>query len=457
MFLRELRGFTFMINAMVVYMRIWFSIIVCISFFASSQSIFAQTNDIPRPAAFVLKKAYDFLEKEEISKAINVLESFLGKGEKEITPGGPDKKGYRHHLVHFTLGNCYLMADTPSKAVSHYNAAIKEKPDFSPAWLNLAKCNYELNKYKLAGVCFLKGYDTSAEKKPEILYYSAVSFTADEDYATALEVFGRLSTAHKDQVKLEWKENIVQAYLAIDQPLKALPLIEELSEKSRGDKKKQWQEVRLYQYMNLNMNLQALEYTRLLTREYPVEPKWWKALAHLHLMENRYEKGLVALTVYGHLAPLTMEEKKLMAELNLTVGVPVQATRFYEEILSEAMDLKIVKKLAESYLYLHRHDEALQWVEKGLQKNVDEELLMLKGNLLYEKKKYNAAMEVFDSIPKGTNSGHALLMLGYSAWNAGNLDKAKHAFQMATKYPQHQKTARKLLLQLEKIGNRERS
>ena len=138
-----------------------------------------------------------------------------------------------------------------------------------------------------------------AEKKPEILFYSAVSFMAAEDYATALEVFDRLLTAHKDQVKLEWKENIVQAYLAIDQPRKALPFIEELSEKSRGNKKKQWQEVRLYQYMNLNMNLQALEYTRLLTREYPVEPKWWKAMAHLHLMENKYFLPHVSHTFHG--------------------------------------------------------------------------------------------------------------------------------------------------------------
>jgi tetratricopeptide (TPR) repeat protein len=275
---------------------------------------------------------------------------------------------------------------------------------------------------------------------------------AFQDYKTALAVFERLLSSHQNGIKLEWKENIIQAYLAIDQPLRALPFIEELSIKFTGNKKKQWQEVRLYQYLNLNMKQRALEYAGQLTREYPVEPKWWKALAHIHLAENRYEKGLVALTVYSHLNPLTFEEKKLMAELNQAIGIPVKAARFYEDIISKKMDLNILKKLAETYLYLHQNDEALNWVEKGLQKNIDDELLMLKGNLLYEKKQYDAAMEVFESISGGKNSGQALLMLGYSAWNAGDLPKAKQAFKKATKYSKHKETARKLLQQLERTG-----
>lgn len=441
----------------IIYERIGVLMMICIFIIGSPECISAQLKDLPRPAALALKKAYDSLEKNEIFSAINILESFIAKSEKETELEKTSIKGSQHHLILFTLGNCYLMSDNPKKAQFYYHEALKDKADFSPAWLNLAKCHFELADYGQAGHCFIKGYETSAEKAPEILYHGAISFMAGEDYKTALEVFERLLAAHKDLVKLEWKENIVQAYLAVDRPRKALPIIEELSEKSSGNKKKQWQEVLLSQYLNLDMKQRGLEYAERLIREYPLEPKWWKALAHLHLTENRHEEGLIALTVYSHLTPLTVEEKKLMAELNLSIGVPAQAALFYEDILSEKMDLSILKKLAESYLYLHRHDDALKWVEKGLQEEVDEELLILKGNVLYEIKKYDEAMKVFESIPHGENSGQAMLMLGYAAWNAGNLDKATHAFQKASKYPEHQKTALKVLQQLKKIGNQKRS
>lgn len=453
--------------------KIWILIAVIVCILVQPPVYADQKEEIPRSVGLVLNKAYGFLDKKEISKAIEILESFQAKGKKNLKPGArnriQDRKGYTHYLVDFTLGNCYLLSDRMpnhiSKAASHYNSAIKKKPDFSPAWLNLARCHYELNRPEQAGICFLTAYDTADEKKPEILFYSATSFMAAEDNENALKVLKRLLSSHKDRMKIEWKESLVQVYLAVNQPYDALPLIEELATKTGGKKKKQWQKVLLHQYLSLNMNAKALDYARQLTREYPLEFKWWKALAHLHLMENRYEKGLVALTVYSHLTPLTDQEKRLLADLNLTLGIPIQAALLYEEILSKNMDIGIVEKLAESYLSLHRPQDALQWVEKGLGRSPETKLLMLKGNLLYDMKKYPEAMVVFESIPRyehsghehsghehsgGEHSGQALLMAGYSAWNAGNMDRAQQAFKKASHYSKQRKTARKLLRQLEK-------
>jgi uncharacterized protein HemY len=103
-------------------------------------------------------------------------------------------------------------------------------------------------------------------------------------------------------------------------------------------------------------------------------------------------------------------------------------------------------------LRLHRPEDALAWVEKGLRKGSEESLLMLKGNLLYEVKNYQAAMKIFKSIPKGRNSGQAFLMLGYSAWQAGDLEKARHAFKKASHYKKQKKTALRLLSQLNKMS-----
>jgi tetratricopeptide (TPR) repeat protein len=411
-----------------------------------------QTDDIPLPARRALIKANRFIEKKEISSAIKVLEAFQQKGGEDLNPAKPDTYGYNHHLVNFTLGNCYLMKNQPSQAIPYYQAAVNAKADFSPAWFNLAKCHSELNHYAQAGTCFLEGYDSTEEKKSEILYYSAVSFLIGGNCDKAIEIFRRLLSSHGDTIKLEWKENLVQAYINCDQHRQALPFIEELAEKMSGPKRQQWQDILLHEYLHLNMKRRALEYAEQLTREHPLESKWWKALAHIHLTANIYEKALVALTVYSHLIPLTNEEKKLMAELASTLGVPIQAVRFYEEILLEKMDPEIVKKIAESYLRLHKPEDALAWVEKGLQNASEESLLILKGNLLYEIKNYRAAMNVFQSIPKGQNSGQALLMLGYSAWQAGDLEEARHAFKKASNYKKQEKTALRLLSRLEKMS-----
>jgi tetratricopeptide (TPR) repeat protein len=426
------------------------TLILCI--LVPHQGLAMKTDDIPLPARRALIKANRFIEKKEISNAVKVLESFQEKGGGKLDPGKPDPYGYNHHLICFTLGNCYLMKNQPSQAIPNYRAAVKAKSDFSPAWLNLAKCHSDLGQHAQAGTSFLKGYDSTEEKKPEILYFSAVSFLIAGDCNRAIEIFRRLLSSHGDTTKLEWKESLIQAYINCDQHRRALPFIEELTEKTQGSKKQQWQEILLHEYLHLNMKRRALAYAQQLTRDDPLEPKWWKALAHLHLTANIYEKALVALTVYSHLIPLTNEEKKLMAELASSLGLPTQAVRFYEEILSEQMDLEIVKKIAESYSRLHRHEEALAWVEKGLQNASEESLLMLKGNLLYEIKNYRAAMKVFQSIPKGQNSGQAFLMLGYSAWQAGELEKARHAFKKASNYKKQKKTALRLLSRLEKTS-----
>jgi tetratricopeptide (TPR) repeat protein len=403
---------------------------------------------IPHHAGLALQKAYLLIDQKEIEQAIDVLKAFRAKGRKELQPDQPDTKGYTHYLVDFTLANCFLMTDRPSAAYPLYASTVEKKPSFSPAWINLARCCYDLNRFQKAATSFVTGYETSEEKKPDILYYGAVAFMAAEAHQKAIDVFERLLSVHLETVKLEWQESLVQAYLSADLPLKALPFIEELAEKSDGEKRKQWQEVLFYQYVNLNMKRKALGYAKQLTREYPVDPKWWKALAHLHFSENRHDKGMVALTVYGLLTPLTGEEKKLMAELNATLGIPIQAARFYEDILAQKIDLEIIKRLAETYAGMNRFEDALKWIEKGLASERQADLLMMKGRLLYEIKAYPEAMTVFAAIPDGKHSGRAYLMLGYAALNAGDLGKAKSALEKASRFADQKKTAIEALKQL---------
>jgi tetratricopeptide (TPR) repeat protein len=405
----------------------------------------------PLAARIILNKAGQYITKKDLTGAIKILEAFQARGRTIQNPGVVKKKGYRHYLIDFTLGNCYLSTNRPRAALDHYRAATGKNPSFSPAWLNLAKCDYDLGQYGEAARAFLRGYDSADEKQTQTLYYSLVSFMAATEYSHALEIIERLTRTPGAPIPLEWKAHFVQAFMAAQKPRKALPYILELAEKSSGKKRKQWQEMLLYQYISLEMNEKALAYLLRLTREDPTEKKWWKALANLHLSHERYKKALAALMLYHYLTPLSPREKRLMADLNMMLGIPARAVPFYEGLLTNEKKVDIVNHLASGYLGMHQSDRALAAVEKGLQDTGDDTLLMLKGRILYEMKKYKAAARVFETAAlKKTHPGEAWLMLGYAAWNLTDTSLAKHAFHQAAKFPAQQKNAKKMLAMLRK-------
>ena len=410
-----------------------------------------QADDIPPAARMVIHKAQKHMEKKQFAEAIDALEKFREKG-KTLNPDTPDSKGYRHYLVHFILGNCYLMTRNYSAAEARYRTAVTLNPDFHQGWMNLAKCCYDMEAHAKSGHAFLKGYETAPKKDPETLYFGAVCFMSGGDSKKALSIFHRLLKEHpQPEIKLEWKEAIVQAYFDCDQPRKALPFIEVLSEQTEGKKRRQWQEVRLHTYLSLNMKTKALQYVNRLILEYPTEARWWKGLAHLYLKENRYKLALAALTIKGFLEPLTTREEKIVADLNMTLGIPIQAVRFYEKLAGGKSKRDAAYGAAQGYLRLHQPEKALKWVEKALsgQKN-NPRLLLLKGELLYALERYPEATVAFERAAREKKSaGRAWLMAGYAAWNAKDLRSTRRAFKNAARHKKQKKVALKALRQLD--------
>ena len=462
----------FMYNTYVIKKAVLFSSAILFLFTPLLVYAGEKSPRIPHAANMALFKAHKLLIKKDPAGALNILESFQTKQPKGMKPGDADPRGYQHYYINFTLGNCCLeLADSSKlpaqgekensctiksnyiqKAVSHYKASITVKPNFSPAWLNLAKSYYDLEDYKKAGGCFLRSFETSEEKRPETLYYGAVSFMAADENKKSLEIFEQLISLYKDEIKLEWKETLAQLYLSCDLPLKALPYIEELAEKLSTKKKKQWQEILLYQYITLGMKSKAMAYAKRLTKEDPVEPKWWKGLAHIYFSEERYKDALVPFTICSYFAFLSDQEKKLLADLNLSLGIPVQAMRYYEDLLAKKEDSDIYKRLIHAYLSLHKPEKAIETIEMALKYSSQEGLRMLKGWILYENERYKEAMQAFENAAKQmSDPGQAWLMTGYAAWNSNDLSKARKAFAKALKYPKQKNKARESLRRVERI------
>jgi tetratricopeptide (TPR) repeat protein len=345
-------------------------------------------------------------------------------------------------MIYFALGNGYLMLDNFSRAESAYRQALQGNPGYAACWMNLAVTCYRQEKYGEAGRCFVKSYETAAEKKPERLFYGAAAYLSVGEYKRALAGFERLLAAHPAQIEPAWKETLVHAFLAVDQPKRALLYIQELVQEHEGEDKIRWQEILLQQYLSLDMAQEALKLAEELTREHPLAPRWWKALAHVHLTASRYEEALVALAIYSWLTVPTEEEQRLLADLYLHLGIPVKAAPMYEEMLRCGPDDRLLHHLVMAYRRLGRPEEALEHLEKFGQHGSDPSLLMLRGDLLYELGRYGDAADSYRQAARtdAQQAGRAWLMAGYAAWQMNDLTGSRSAFERAKGFSD-QKTA----------------
>lgn len=425
-------------------------------------------RDISLAEQILLHKAYGLAEKENRAGALKILEEF--KENKET-------KGKKTHaLILFTMGNYHLTDKQLKKAAACYKEAVVNTPEFEAAWLNLAQTNYQLNRYVKAGDAFIKGYEYGEAHKPEHLYYSTTAYISAKEYKKALKSFNRLFLYHATEIKLSWQESLVHIYLSLEQPEKALPHMELLAEKSSGKTKIQWQKTLLYQYINLEMNEKALDYLNFLTTHYPEEPQWWKGLVHFYLAQNQYEPALTALTICSFLAPLSENEKKLLADLNLSLGIPARAAKYYKELFKQKHSPALVKNIIHTLRRMNSYEEALDFANQGIEylkvssahndlnhlndndkgkdkdkdkdKNKDlNDLKMIKGEILFSIKKYKKAAAVFENVANAAtkNSGRAWLMLGYSAMNSGDRKQARHALEKALTFKKEKKAAERAL------------
>ena len=420
------------------------------------QSAFGNdVNEMPPGVIITLNKASKLVDADKTIEAIAVLNRFKNK-QQQVDPTIAKRRGYTHYAIDFTMGNYYLLLSKPEKALPHFQKAVSKQKKFSDAWINLAKCYYDLHQLGAAAEAFLNGYQAQAHKNAKYLYYSAVCYTSDDNFQAAEDVFRKILKNHPKEVTLVWKETFVHILRAQKKNTEALPYIEELAKKTSGEKQKEWREMLLYQYMSLKMDTRALSYAKWLTQVDTVESKWWKALSHLYFQKNQYENGLVALLVYSFIKPLTPQEMMLIGDIHLMLGIPDQSVTYYEKRLKESLDAKTIKKVVNGYIRLYDYEKALSWIDQGLNIKKDSkislDLLKLKGSLLFESEKYIEAAKVFQQIcQREKKKGQSLLMLGYAALNSGQLDKAEKAFTKAKKYKKQYKEAGKALRHLKAI------
>ncbi len=412
------------------------------------------SDNIPAAAMIALDKAKKHIDKKEYDSAIEILQSFEARGNRIQDSKKIGPKGYHHPMVYFFMGNCFLMKNDFSPAQKCYSRAIEVDPDFTGAWLNLARVYYELKNFEKSAQSFMKAYEKSAPQNPEHLYFCGVGYLMAEKYEEAITVFLTLFKDHPEAVTLRWKENYARALIDADRSKEALPLILELAEKSEGETKTRWREMLIHQYLRLDMNDEALAYAVSLTRIDCTDSKWWKAVVHIQLSRGHYREALSALTIYGYLSPFTMEEKRLYADLNLQLDIPSKASEQYKEIIAGSPDDKTLKNLVTAYRKQDRCREALDLVSEYLTDRENADIMMLKADLLYSLKNYPEAREAYQLAAKmkKQKAGRAWLMAGYAAWQCKDINGSRSAFEMASRDSSNRNAAVSALKELDKAG-----
>jgi len=432
------------------------SLILAVQAFWSSQGA-AQTQrgDLPLPVRVVLNKAGALINDKQYDRAIAELTAFRDRWKAPAAGEQADPKGYHHPEIYFALGTCCLLQQDYKSAAKDFEETVRQDPTHVGAWLNLAKASYELNDYPRAARSFGQAYAHDEKKNPEHLYYSAVAYLMASQMPPCLAAFETLFETHAPTIQPAWRENYVHALLSADQPRKALPHMRQLAEQYSGEKRVQWQEILLYQYLQLDMQVEARKYALFLTRQDPLRAKWWKALVHVDLQAGRYEAALVAMTVYSYLTPLSVQETKLLADLNLQLGIPAKATPLYEAALAEKATSRLTRSLAMALQQLGKTEEALAALDRFAPsgRDKDPELMMLRADLLYTLEHFKEAGDAYRQAAEAdkAEAGRAWLMAGYAAMQIDDTRAGRHAFEKAATFKRHRKAARLALRQLAKM------
>ncbi len=410
----------------------------------------AEPGPVPPPARAALSRAQALIGESDYGGALAVLNDFRSRCGAPGLQADADPRGCRHAEVLFAMGTCHLLMGDCDQAVPLLSAALEKDADHMGARLNMAKAAYETGDFRLAGRCFEDAYRLDREKKPVHLFYAAAAYQAGDMIPGALAVFERLFAAHPADIQTAWREQYVRALLSAGRPREALDHMRLLADSCAGEKKMQWQEALLHQYLQLDMVPRARQYAMDLARLAPENPAWWKALAHIHLQAQAYPQALTALTILGFLTPPGEQEKKLMADLQMQLGIPGKAAALYEELLTDAGDRALLEQLAGALQRAGRPEAALRALERFPEEELSPALVMRKADLLYTLKRYGDAARSYLGAAEtdGVHRGRAYLMAGYAALQTKDVTTCRRALERAAAYEKQRAPALMAMRQL---------
>jgi tetratricopeptide (TPR) repeat protein len=234
------------------------------------------------------------------------------------------------------------------------------------------------------------------------------------DYPNGIKWLEKAISKSKDlgEVPKEgWYRNLGQLYLEIDQPAKALPIME------------------------------------LLVREY-AKRDYWLQLAFVYGEMGRESDQFTTLEAANHQGLLTKgQEQFYLAQLYISNGMPIRAA----DIVESGIKAGVIEKKADHYRFLadasytaKELDRAIKYYKVAGDMGDTADPLFFLGQIYMQKEDWQNAIDAFESAVKKNNAaprGKRMEAIGTAHFNLGiayySLDKtseAKGAFERAKGY-----------------------
>ncbi len=332
----------------------------------------------------------------EVQKLTN--ENKLVQAKQTLVKFNRDYPDENHPYIAFTLAGLLTGENLLPAALVSYQKTIEMCPSYGPAWQNMGKICYDLEKFNQAAMALENAYELMEKKNYLLLYHAAIAHISDKKNEKALKHMQFLTSGRAGDPTPDWVKLLVNLSIEQHREKSAIATVE-----------------------------------NLLAQDNPA-PYLFRLAATLYLHVKKNRQAAEALSVYGMLSPLTRTEQILLADLYNNLGMPFKAAQYYENIIEKNPEKKIYKRLASAWLAACEPEKAMMAAKKGLAFHPScHKLWKLMGWIHYDKKEFKQASQAFSQafILKATDS-KSLFMHGLCACKAGQYEIAKKALKKAS-------------------------
>ena len=366
---------------------------------------------VPRAVQLVIFNVQKEIKKKNYTKAKTILLDYIGK-----------KKNGVHPLVYYSLGNVYYLSGDYRKAFHAYSKGYELDPSSFLICLNLARASYELKKYREAGDLFAKAYKIAEKPGDELLYEAGVAYFQGKEYLRARSVLEKL---FKKRVNQHGWTNV----------------------------EKSWLKLFIYTCMELKDWQKAEHYLGFLLDKSKRDAEYWKLLAQVRIRQKDYRGGASAFEISYSLRPPKRGKWKELANIYYYIGVPLKAVRCLEKAFGNRPTPKECDELAKGYAEAHRMERAIYYLDLAARVKPSAARYLEMGKLYYQNGLWKKAMGVLKKcITLEQHNGFANLLLGFCAWETGNISLARKAFTEAERDKRYRSQANVALESIKEIS-----
>ena len=335
-------------------------------------------ESLPREAKLALLEAQQQLEAGKPETAVDILGKYVHDHAKKDDS----------YVMRYQYASMLAQVDRPDDALAEYESVVALEPRYDAGWLGVGETAYGLGQYQRAAEALRKGYETSTDKRPDVLYYSAAAQVLAGDPKGAIPVLEDLVSGTHGEPKFEWYRGLVSACLQAEDPEVGKTAVDQMLERF-GTNPDAWY-----------LSFQFAASTAITIRPPCRSP-------------------------YGYLRPLTRQEQLQLGDLYAAIEAPAAAANYYSNATQDSASAGEVERVASAYLASYQSEEALKVLEQGIKEEPTFRLWSLLGDLHVMENRYDQADTAFtECIRLNPEEPRPYLMLGYCLLELNRPDDA---------------------------------